>query len=79
MQIEISKRGYDEKFAVWAYMVDPCYVPSEITEGLVPYISQRWVMVGVFDDYKAASKFRKEFAEKHAKNVLQFPQAQTAA
>ena len=68
MKTEIKKRKYDNKFMVRGFMVDPNYNPKEFDEANIPYIPQRWVIVGVYDDKKEAYKRQYELSKHRAVN-----------
>jgi len=73
MQTEISKRSVDGKHVVWKYMADPCFVPDEneakLGNDMLPYVSFRWVMVGVHDEHKDAQAQQRTFTAKYGKKA----------
>jgi hypothetical protein len=52
MRTEISKRKYDNKFVVWGWLVDPTI--DDISEKNIPYISMRWIAMGIYDTFHTA-------------------------
>lgn len=52
MRIEIAKRKYDDQYTLWGWMPDPT---AEIeSEKNIPYISMRWVALGIFGSFNQA-------------------------
>lgn len=60
---EISKRAADGKYVVWGYIVDPCYDASKLDERMIPFIPQRWVAMGVYENEKIAQENEKRIRQ----------------
>ena len=62
MKTEIKRRNFDGKYVLWGYTVDPTYRPEKINENNIPYIPQRWVMLGVYHEKQQAFEKQKELS-----------------
>lgn len=67
MQTEIYHRKFDNKITLAVQMIDPQLDMAAVDklryrDGSLPeYIKPRWVVVGVFSNYAAANKARKDW------------------
>lgn len=61
IQTEVVQRDYDKKFVLWGYTVDPTYDTQIVDEHTIPFIPQRWIMLGVFEYAKEAYSARKNW------------------
>lgn len=64
MNTEVTKRAFDGKYVLWGYTVDPGYDPKEFNESNIPYIPQRWVVMGVFDNEGEANARQRSITQK---------------
>lgn len=71
MKTEIKKREIDGQYVLWGFTVDPTYDPNEVDEFTVPYIPQRWIMLGVYDEYREAERNQKKYLPKKRKQKFQ--------
>jgi len=65
MKTELVHRTVDNKYVIWGYTVDPTYDSSLVTEHTIPFIPQRWIMLGVFKTENEAKAFQQRVKSDH--------------